>query len=164
MQPKQMIRQEHLWIVACEHDDSGQDSTTGRLPFELDGTSKRELDGPTPEAERLEKWFLADALNLDDLKGVMERGGIPERKFDFADGSACLDHVGVDILTGPLRAVLVQVRWSGDMQDQVRDGNEQTGRMEEPRFHYSWRFRRRRVRNRCLLGSLRGVGCRERCG
>ena len=107
-------------------------STTGRLPFELDSTTKRELDGPTPEAERLEKWFLATALNMDDLKGVMERGGIPERKFDFTDGSSCLEHVDVDNLTGPLRAVLVQVRWSGDMQDQVRDGNEQTahGRTE----------------------------------
>merc|ERR1719511_233937 len=57
--------------------------------------------------------------------------------------------------------------------------------MEEPRFHYSWWFRRRRVRSRCLLVPLRGlpyqvclgsqlrkwdvghwteVGCRERCG
>ena len=60
--------------------------------------------------------------------------------------------MGVYNLTGLLRAVLVQVRQSGDMQDQVRDGNEPTGRMEEPRFRYSWWFRRRRVRNRCLLG------------
>ena len=66
---EKMIRQEHLLIVVCGHDDSGQGSTTGRLPFELDGTSKREPDGPTPEAERLEKLFLAAALNMDDLKG-----------------------------------------------------------------------------------------------
>ena len=39
----------------CAHDDSGQGSTTGRLPFELGGTSEREPDGLTPEAERLEK-------------------------------------------------------------------------------------------------------------
>ena len=69
---EQMIRQEHLWIVVCGHDDSGQGSTTGRLPFELDSTSKREPDGPTPEAERLEKLFLAAALNMDDLKGETE--------------------------------------------------------------------------------------------
>ena len=78
---EQLIRQEHLF----ELDDSGQGSTTGRLPFELDGTSKRVPDGPTLDAERLEKLFLAAALNMDDLKGETERGGIPERKFDSAD-------------------------------------------------------------------------------
>ena len=41
-----------------------------------------------------------------------------------------------------------------DVQDQVRDGNEQTGHMEDPRFRYAWRLRCRRVCNRCLLGSL----------
>ena len=54
---EQMIRQEHLFIVVCGHDDSDKGSTTGRLLFELDGTSKREPDGPTLEA-----------LNKDDLK------------------------------------------------------------------------------------------------
>ena len=58
---EQMISQEHLWIVVSEHDGSGQGSTTGRLPFELDGTSEREPDGLTPEAEHLEKLFLAPA-------------------------------------------------------------------------------------------------------
>ena len=86
----EMSKQEHLRIVVCEHDDSGQGSTTGRLPFELDGTSIREPDGPTPEAERLEKLFLAAALNMDDLKGVTERGDTLERKFDSADGSSVL--------------------------------------------------------------------------
>ena len=76
---EQMIRQEHLFIAVCGHDGSGKGSTTGRLLFQLDGTSKREPDGPTPEAERLEKLFLATALNMDDLKGKTERGGIPER-------------------------------------------------------------------------------------
>ena len=67
---EQMIRQEHLFIVVCGHDDSDKVSTTGRLLFELDGTSRREPDGPTPEAERLEKSFLATALNMDDLDGA----------------------------------------------------------------------------------------------
>ena len=85
---EQMIRQEHLRIVECGHDDSGQGSTTGRLPFELNGTSTREPDGPTPEAERLEKLFLAAALGMDDLEGVTERGGILERTFYSTDGSS----------------------------------------------------------------------------
>ena len=70
---EQMISQEHLRIVVCAHDDSGQGSTTGRLPFELDGTSEREPDGLTPEAERLEKLLLAAAPNMGDLKGETER-------------------------------------------------------------------------------------------
>ena len=36
--------------------------------------------------------------------------------------------------------------------------------MEDPRFHYAWRLRCRRVCNRCLFGSLWGVGYRDRCG
>ena len=74
---EQMIRQEHLFIVVCGTDDSDKGSTIGRLLFELDGTSKREPDGPTLEAERLEKLFLATALYMEDLKGKTERGGIP---------------------------------------------------------------------------------------
>ena len=74
---EQTIRQEHLFIVVCGHDGSGKGSTNGRFLFELDGTSKREPDGPTPEAERLEKLSLATAFNMDDLKGKTERGGIP---------------------------------------------------------------------------------------
>ena len=77
---EQMISQEHLWFVVREHDDSGQGSTTGRIPFQLDGTSEREPDGLTPEAERLEKLFLAPVPNMDDLKGEMERDGVPEQK------------------------------------------------------------------------------------
>ena len=78
---EQMISQEHLWIVVREHDDSGQGSTTGRLPFELDGTQEREPDGLTPEAERLEKLLLAAAPNMGDLKVETERDSVPERKF-----------------------------------------------------------------------------------
>ena len=48
----------------------------------LDGTSKRELDEPTQEAERVEKLPLATAFNMDEPKEETQRGGIPERKFD----------------------------------------------------------------------------------
>ena len=87
---EQMFSQEHLWIVVREHDGSGQRSTTGRLPFELNGTSEREADGLTPEAERLEKLFLAPAPNTDDLKGETERDGVPEQKFESVEGSGVL--------------------------------------------------------------------------
>ena len=99
---EQMIRQEHLWIVVCEHDDSGQGSTTGRLPFELKSTSKREPDGPTLEAERVEKLFLAAAPSMGDLKGETERGGVLDRKFDSAEGSGCLQpHRASSCSVGP---------------------------------------------------------------
>ena len=51
------------------------------------------------------------------------------KKIESAEGSGVLSTT----LTGLLREVLVQVRWSGDMQDQVRDGNEQTGALEDRR-------------------------------
>ena len=82
---EQMICQEHLWTVVYVHDDSGRGSTNGRLPFELNSTSIRKPDGPTPEAERL-----AAALNMDDLKGATERCDTLERKFDSKDGSSVL--------------------------------------------------------------------------
>ena len=87
---EQMISQEYMWIVVREHDDSGQGSTTGRLPFELDGTSDREPDGLAPETESIEKLFLAPDPNMDDLKGETERDGLPEQKFDSAEGSGAL--------------------------------------------------------------------------
>ena len=64
---------------------------------------------------------------------------IPERKFGFRRGLGCHGHVDAYNHTGLFRAFLAQVRWNGDVQDQVRDGNEQTGHMEDPRFHYAWR-------------------------
>ena len=67
----------------------------------------------------------------DSGKGITtgHRGGIPVRKFDFAEDS-CILHDVVDNLTG-LHEVLVQVRWNWDVQGQVRDGNERTGHMED---------------------------------
>ena len=88
---EQMISQEHLWIVVREHDDSGQGCSTGHLPFEFDGTSEREPDGTdTGSRTSWEIFFLAAALDMDDLKGIMERDDTLERKFDSTSGLSVL--------------------------------------------------------------------------
>ena len=189
---EQMICQEHLWNVVYVHDDSGRGSTNGRLPFELDDTfiPERKFDSAegsgvmvtwmptTTQGFFVQCWPKFGGAEICKTRSTMgmskqehlrivvcgqddsDQGITTGHRGGLRRGLVYLGHDVADNLTG-LREVLVQVRWNGDVQDQVRDGNEQTGHMDDPRFHYSWR---RRVCNRCLLGSLRGVGCRDRCG
>ena len=60
-----MIRQEHVSIVTCGQVNSGKYTTTGRLPFEVDGIPERKLDKLTEEAERLEKSSLVFTFYMD---------------------------------------------------------------------------------------------------
>ena len=47
MYPRQMIRQERLFIVTCGQVDSGKCTTDGRLLFEVGGVPEREKSTST---------------------------------------------------------------------------------------------------------------------
>ena len=59
-------------LTECSAKTCGKGTTTGRRLFEQDGTSKRELDESTQEAERIEKLSLATAFNMDEPKEETE--------------------------------------------------------------------------------------------
>jgi elongation factor 1-alpha len=65
---------QHVSIVICGHVDAGKSTTTGRLIFELDGISQREMDKLKAEADAIGKSSFAFAFYMDRQKDERARG------------------------------------------------------------------------------------------
>jgi elongation factor 1-alpha len=64
----------HISIVICGHVDSGKSTSTGRLIFELNGISEREMEKLREEAKVLNKESFAFAFYMDRQKEERNRG------------------------------------------------------------------------------------------
>jgi elongation factor 1-alpha len=65
---------QHCSIVICGHVDAGKSTTTGRLIFELNGISEREMEKLKAEAKVLGKESFAFAFYMDRSKEERARG------------------------------------------------------------------------------------------
>jgi len=64
----------HLSLVICGHVDAGKSTTTGRLIFELNGISERDMEKLRAEAKILGKESFAFAFYMDKSKEERARG------------------------------------------------------------------------------------------